>query len=347
MCIEEYPWYIFVFYNVYILFLQVFVPLQDWLCCWLLLWLSRPQWSLPCIFINNDDAGLVIFPYSTITTPVSFLLLLYLLPSSSLLAIVGAIDAVEIRPAPLAAHWNTQVGSMLWETGSLLMTALVGANEDVVDWPSLLTKASCFPCRCLSWPQWSLPCIFISDFDAGLVIFPYSTFTIPVSLLLLLCLVLSSSLLVLAIVGADDAVEIWPAPPAVHWNTQVESMLWETGSLLMTALVGANEDVVVIWLWRWFTLSFFTTQLLSCILGFNSSSSSFSSSLLLLLSKASRYPYCPLTLLPGDPPPVLMYAVPIVPFSGKLLDVPCSHPLSAPVPEDSLSLIIPAPPRRD
>ena len=49
-------------------------------------------------------------------------------------------------------------------------------------------------------------------------------------------------------------------------------------------------------------------------------------------------------MLPGDPPPVLMYAVPIVPFWGKLLDVPDSHPLLAPVTEDSISLIIPAPP---
>jgi hypothetical protein len=42
-----------------------------------------------------------------------------------------------------------------------------------------------------------------------------------------------------------------------------------------------------------------------------------------------------------------MYAVPIVPFSGKLLDVPDSHPLLASVTEDSISLIIPAPPLQD
>ena len=42
------------------------------------------------------DAGLVIISYSTVSIPVSFLLLLCLVPSSSLLAIVGSDDAVEI-----------------------------------------------------------------------------------------------------------------------------------------------------------------------------------------------------------------------------------------------------------
>jgi hypothetical protein len=42
-----------------------------------------------------------------------------------------------------------------------------------------------------------------------------------------------------------------------------------------------------------------------------------------------------------------MYADPIVPFSGQLLDVPGSHPLLAPVTEDSMSIIIPAPPLPD
>ena len=69
--------------------------------------------------------------------------------------------------------------------------------------------------------------------------------------------------------------------------------------------------------------------------------------LFVLLISASFIPCCPLTLLPGDPPPVLMYTFPIVPFSGELLDVPVSHPLSAPETEDSMKLIIPAPPLRD
>ena len=128
-----------------------------------------------------------------------------------------------------------------------------------------------------------------------------------------------------------------PCESSVHFLELVGTVVTMTDSALghfhfptrlMTALEGVGLPPVV--------------------LGARLLSSSFSSSsLLLLFSKASRYPCCPLTLLPRDPPPVLMYAFPIVPFSGELLDVPDSHPLSAPETEDSMNLIIPAPPLRD
>jgi len=64
----------------------------------------------------------------------------------------------------------------------------------------------------------------------------------------------------------------------------------------------------------------------------------------IFLTTASRYPCCPLTLLPGDPPPVLANALSVVPFSKELLWMPDSHPLSASVTEDSVYSTIPAPP---
>ena len=64
----------------------------------------------------------------------------------------------------------------------------------------------------------------------------------------------------------------------------------------------------------------------------------------LLFTTASRYPCCPLTLFPGDPPPVLDEALSVVPFSKELVWLPDSHPLSATVTEDSVGPTIPAPP---
>ena len=52
--------------------------------------------SFPRIFVKDIDAGLVVFLSSPVFTPVSFFLLLCLQPSSSLLAVVGGHDAVEI-----------------------------------------------------------------------------------------------------------------------------------------------------------------------------------------------------------------------------------------------------------
>ncbi len=70
----------------------------------------------------------------------------------------------------------------------------------------------------------------------------------------------------------------------------------------------------------------------------------FRTSCLLMFSSASLYPYCPLQLPPGDPLPVLINALPVVPFLDGLLVVPSSRPLPAPVAEDSMILTIPAPP---
>ena len=64
----------------------------------------------------------------------------------------------------------------------------------------------------------------------------------------------------------------------------------------------------------------------------------------LLLKTASRYPYCPLTLFPGDPPPVLVETLSIVPFSKELSWMPDTRPLSASKTEDSMRSTIPAPP---
>lgn len=64
-------------------------------------------------------------------------------------------------------------------------------------------------------------------------------------------------------------------------------------------------------------------------------------------TKAFLFPFCPLTLPPEDPPPVLVNTLLIVPFSGQLLVVPDSRPLPAPVEEDSINLTIPAPPQLD
>jgi len=67
----------------------------------------------------------------------------------------------------------------------------------------------------------------------------------------------------------------------------------------------------------------------------------------LVFNRASLYPFCPPMLLPEDPPPALVHALPVVPFPGQLLAVPNARPLPAPVAEDSDILTIPAPPHLD